>query len=259
MSVVAYDLGSPLAAALRGGDCRARDLTQGRNVYGGHRFAATSHCRISNGLLRVTVGASGAAPALTIAAYRGPVTIGDPISDVISDALVGSDATPAWQSMGTLTIDSPTVTALLTAVVIHDRTPESITLRLVVPVTADAYITLRRGERMLRIQHGSTRPPLVDTDRRIRWTDTVNPVGTAYAFSRIQEDVPAIEGFPRVIGCRSVVIADAGLFKLTAASTPSATFLAGVATYEAKDQPADYLGQLSTEFRLPPAIQIEAA
>ncbi len=260
MTVVSYPLGTPPAAAKRGGDCRARDLALGRNVFGArHRFATTSACRISNGLLRVTVGASGVAPGLTIAARRGRVVIGDAITDVVEDSLAGSMSTPAWQNMGTLTIDSPTVAALLTGVVVVRLNAEAVVLRLVSPVMADAYVTLRRGERMVRIQHGRTRAPLVDTDRRIRWTDTVNPTGTAYRGGRVQEDNPAVQGFPRVIAARDAVTANAATFAMTASSVTSAVFMAGVATYSAKDQPADLPGQLATEYKLPPAIRIEAA
>ena len=77
MTTATYPLGRPPAAAKRGGDCRARDLDQGRNVHGPHRFAATTHCQISNGMLRLTVGASGTAPALTVEARRGRVTVED--------------------------------------------------------------------------------------------------------------------------------------------------------------------------------------
>lgn len=255
---VSYALGTPRTATQRGGDCRARDLRLGRNVLGGHRFAVTSDCRISNGLVQATLGASGIAGALTIAAYRGEVTIEDYYADIYDDVYAGSTSVPDWHGMGVVTLDSPDVTALLTAVVVHHRSPESITLRLVVPAMADAYVILRRGERMLRIQHGEPRAGLVDIDRRIRWTDTLNPVGTAYP-GRVQEDAPAVEGFPRVIGCRGAVDTYPSLFSLVAPSVRSATFLAGVATSRVKDRPADYLAHLGTEFRLPPAIDIHEA
>ncbi|HEX7135395.1 MAG TPA: hypothetical protein VF228_22660, partial [Iamia sp.] len=77
MTVIAYPLGHPRAAASRGGDCRARDLDQARNVHGPHRFAVSTHCQISNGMLRLTVGAAGAAPSLTVECWRPALPIGD--------------------------------------------------------------------------------------------------------------------------------------------------------------------------------------
>ena len=245
MTVVSYPLGTPPAATARGGDCRARDLTQGRNVFGSHHFATTSACRISNGLLRVTVGASGAAPTLTIAAYRGAVTVGDYLVDILSDILPGGPAAPAWQAMGVLTIDSPGVSALLTGVAIRSVTAEAITLRLVAPLMADAYVTLRRGERMLRIQHGSTRPPLVDIERRVRWTASPSPDGTE-APGRIFEALPVIEGFPRFVGAiDGPVDTYPSLFSIiTTDAVNSARFGAGIGTSAFFDTPGDLYAQL---------------
>lgn len=240
MTTVAYDLGAPPAAAQRGGDCRARDLGQGRNVHGPHRFASTTHCRINNGLLRLTVGASGAAPSLTIEARRGSVATGDVYGDVYGDIYGGSMTAPAWFAMGTLTIDSPSVAALLTAVRIAHVTAEEITIRLVAPLMADAFVTLKRGRRHVGILHGDTRAnPLVDVDRRIRWTASPSPTGTA-STGRVEEETPVVEGFPRFLASVDPVTVDAGAFSLTAASVTSARLGAGVGTYGTRDRPADH-------------------
>ena len=267
MTVVAYPLGRPRAAALRGGDCRARDLDQGRNIHGPHRFAATAHCQISNGLLRLTVGASDVAPKLTVEAWRGKVTIEDYLSDILSDTLEGTVSTPAWLAMGTVTIDSPSVSvddflsdilsdtlegrnaSPLTAVRIPTGgiSPERVTLWLVAPSMGHAFVTLRRGERKFRIQHGSTRAPLV-TDRRVRWTAAPSPSGVAYA-NRVQEDAPKVDGFWRVIGAAEPVAVDAGSFSLTTPFVRTARFFAGVATDAFLDRPHSLHAQLGDASR----------
>jgi hypothetical protein len=248
MTTVAYTLGTPRIAAERGGDCHARDLDQGRNVHGPHRFAATTDCRINNGLLRLTVGASGAAPTLTVEAWRGRVVIGDTYSDTYSDTYGGEYSTPAWFAMGTLTIDSPSVSALLTAVRIVRINPEALTIRLVAPLMADAFVTLKRGERHCHIQHGSTRSPLVTTTRRVHWTAAPSPVGTART-GRVEEVTPEIAGFPRYVGAIDPVTVDAGAFSLTTTAVTRARFGAGVATYATKDKTADLHRQLGNASR----------
>lgn len=248
MSAVSYLLGAPPAAELRGGDCRARDLHQGRNVHGPHRFAVTTHCRISNGLLRLTVGASGAAPSLTVEAYRGAVTIGDLYVDLYSDLYGGTLSAPAWQAMGTITLDSPSLSALLTGVRIVRLTAERVTIRLASPLIGDAFVTLRRGFRAFSVQHGNTRRSVVTTTRRIRWTDTPSPVGTATT-ARVEETSPAIDGFPRFVAALDLATANAGAFSMTTTATRRARFGAGIGTAAARDTPGDIHAQLADNTR----------
>jgi hypothetical protein len=245
MTTVAYPLGTPRPAAERGGDCRARDLDQGRNVHGLHRFAATTHCRISNGMLRVTVGATGIAPALTVEAMTGLRSTGDVYTDVYTDVYPGTYTAVAWTAMGTLTLDSSLLTALLTAVRIVRLNPEAVTLRLVSPVMRDAFVTLRRGETMLRIQHGSTRPPFVSTNRRIRWT--ASGLTGASGTGMVTESAPLTDGFARFVIGRDTVTSNAGAFSVTAAGTSSAEFGAGVAS-AAEWTSADHLRQQLGDF-----------
>ena len=249
MTTATYPLGRPRPAAKRGGDCRARDLNQGRNVHGGHRFAATTHARINNGLLRLTVGATGAAPSLTVEARRGRLVVGDVYEDVYVDLYGGSYSAPAWFAMGTITIDSPSVSALLTQVRIARISPESVTLQLVAPLMADAFVTLRRGERMVRIQHGSTRSPTVATTRRVRWTASPSPTGTATG-ARVEETTAAVDGFFRFVACQGSATADAGAFSVTTSSLTTATFAAGVGTSDFGDRPADYHADLKDSSRV---------
>lgn len=289
---VAYALGVPRPAASRGGDCRAIDLGQStystesldaltdetddsltdesgdaltsefgalldpRNVHGHHRFAATTDCRISNGLISLTVGASGAAPSLTIEAYRGGVIVGDLLSDILSDTLPGSSTAPAWSDMGTLTIDSPAVPALLTGVRIAKVNDEAITLRLVAPAIGDVDLTLRRFYRSVFIQHGSTRGAPVTTTRRIRLTGPPSITGTASA-GRVEEAAPTIEGFPRfAVALDPVATADAGAFSMTSPAATTFRFGAGVATLKARDLPYDHHRQLADASR--PMIVLES-
>lgn len=239
MTVATYDLGRPLPAPDRGGDCRARDLSQGRNVKGMHRFVASDHCRINNGLLRVTVGASGVAPALTLEAHRGPVAIDDVYEDLYEDLYGGSMTLPTWFSVGTITVDSPSVAAVLTGVRLAQVSDEEVTIRLVAPLMTDAFITLRRGRRNVDIFHGDTRASSpANIDRRVRLTASPSPVGTA-STGRVEEDAPVIDGFPRFVTALDPVTENAGAFSLTATADYSARFGAGVGTYAYRDRPAD--------------------
>ncbi len=231
MTTVAYALGRPRPAASRRGDCHAVDLDQAdRLIIGPHRFATPDDCRIDNGLLSITVSAAGTTPALTIEARRGRITVGDTYSDVYSDVYGGSTATPAWFALGTLTIDSPAVTALLTAVRLVDLTPEAVTIRLVAPAIGDAFVTLERGVPAVHIQHGSTRSPTVSTTRRIRWTGSPSPVGIAHT-QRVEE-AGGTQGLTRFVAGIDAVTTNAGTFSVATAAVTSTRLGAGVGTYD---------------------------
>lgn len=243
MTVVAYPLEAPPAADQRGGDCRARDLDQGRNVHGPHRFASSTHCRISNGIIRATAGASGDAPALTLETYRGPVITGDTFTVTYHTTWGGIVDDLGWEPLGMVTIDSPSVAAALAGVRLDRIDPERVTLRLMAPLIGDAYVTLRRGERMLRITHGSRRAG-VDVDRRVRLTDSPSPTGASPAPSRIDETGGGIDSWVRVLASLDPTTANAGAFSLTASSVVSARFGAGAGTANSRDTVADMHKQL---------------
>ncbi len=251
MTTASYPLGRPRPAFLRGGDCRARDLDQACNVFDQrHRFVETTHCQFNNGLVRITAGASGEAPSLILEGRRGRVVVGDVYDDVYSDTYDGSIATPEWFPLGTLTIDSPTVAAELVAVrpVRLDAIGDEVTVRLIAPLMADAFVTLRRGERMCRIQHGSTRPPFADVDRRVALSTSPAPAGIAFT-GRVQEVSPDIAGLLRFVASTDAVTADAGAFSLTASSVIAARFGAGAGTYARRDRPVDLHRQLGDTSR----------
>lgn len=254
--IVAYDLGTPRVATERGGDCRARDLAQGRNVFGPHRFASQTDCRISNGLVRITVSVA-LVPTLTVEVYR-PSTLtdsivhtGDVYVDTYHDLYGGTTATvttgtgAAWVTAFTAVIDSPAVAALLTAVRIQRISADSVTLRLVAPAIADAFVTLRRGERGFRLQHGSTRPPRVATTRRLTLSASPALTGVAYT-GRVQEDVAVIGGgLYRYVAALDTVTTSAGGFSVTTPSVTRARLGAGLGTDGFLDTPAHHHRQLA--------------
>lgn len=237
MTAAGYTLGRLRPGASRGGDCHVNDLSTGLRWDGSHGVIAPQHYQIDNGLLRLTVSAAGTTPALTISAVRGRVNVDDLLSDILSDVLPGEVSTREWIAVGTLTIDSPSVSALLTGVRLVRINPEVVIVRLVAPLMADAFVTLPRGCRSIAIQHGSTRPPFADVARRIRWTAAPSPVGTVSP-GRVAEMVPTFDGFPRTVFSLDEVTADAGAFSLTTASVTSARLGAGVGTWGPRDTPS---------------------
>lgn len=237
MTTVAYALGRPRPAGSRGGDCHVRDLASGNDWAGPHRFAEPQHMQIDNGLLRLTVGEAGEVPALAVEARRGRLAVEDLLSDILSDTLPGETGTPEWITVGTVTIDSPAVSAVLTGARIEWMNPESVTVRLVAPLIGNAFITLPRGWRSFRIDHGNGVPPFANIARRVRWTASLSPVGAAFP-GRVEETVPEFDSFPRTVFSLDAVTANAGAFSLTTPAVTSARFGAGVGTYLTRDTPS---------------------
>ena len=150
--------------------------------------------------------------------------------------------------MGSLVVDSPDASALLTGLRLVRVDGDAITIRLLAPAIGDAFVTLHRGERQCHVQHGSTRPPLVTATRRIRWIASPAPAGWA-STGLVQEVPAAIDGFPRFVASLDAVAADAGAFSVTAASVTTARFGAVVGTYADRDGPEDMHGQLGDSSR----------
>lgn len=245
---ITYDLGLPKAANLRGGDVRARDTTQARKVFGPHRFAGSGDLKVSNGLLRLTVDVAGAFPSVIVSAYTAgaltsaattytTTTVYDATTLYFDDIYAH-----LWTAMGSVIFDSPAVSASLASAHLVSLTPERATICLISTAIANVYVTLRRGERMLRIQHGSTRPPFLTLDRRVRWGPP--PAGVA-VFARVSEDVPAVANSPRFIATESSDATVSGpAFSITVPAARSASFGAGVGTVGERNTPADMHGQL---------------
>lgn len=250
MSVATYQIHLPPAPNKRGGDCRARDLTRGWNIYGPHRFPATTACRIGNGMIRATVGLTGVPTRLTIEALRGSVTVGDYLSDILSDTLGGGLSTRAWFSLGTLVLDSASEVGNLTRLQLFRISLERVTLRLVDSVLGDIYVTIRRGERMCRVQHGSVRNAHV-SDRRIRWIDDAGITGhiDSHWTSQVEEVLPRVAGFPRFLISTEATTPSAGSFSLTATDSTVVRFGAGVGTFDDEDRPTDAHAQMADNSR----------
>lgn len=264
MTVVGYALGKPPVAAMRGGDCRARDLAQQRNVYGPHRFAVPSDMSICNGLIRVTVGVAGNVPIVGLECVTPGVVGGvttttitdDYYTDYYQDFYPGTSTTTTstgtaavWTALGVLTIDSPVLSAVLTGARLVRVSPEAVTIRLVVPVIADVFITLRRGETMIRIQHGDTRGSTVLTTRRIRLTASPAPTGAALT-GRVEESTAAIPGHRRFLAASDSASANASAFSIQSPAGYSyCRFGAGAASDATYDTTAHLHAQLSDASR----------
>ncbi len=240
MTARSYALGTPRPAALRGGDCRAFDRRIGRKVQGPHSFLNPQDCQLRNGLLRLTVSAAGSVPSLAVEAHRGEMTVDDFYVDTYADVYTGSTSAKVWESMGTLVIDSPSVSAVLVGVEMVYRDDETVAVRLVAAAIGDVIVILQRGERSVHIAHGDERIA-VDTDRRLRWTDSPSPAGIAGA-TRVEEVTSVYAGFFRWVGSLDAVTT--GAFSVTASSVTSARMGAGVATSELGDTAASQHSQL---------------
>lgn len=134
--------------ASRGQDVRAWDRREERDVYGpAHPFLVASDLTVTNGLLRFTVGARGLVPYLTVDAF----------------------ADDGWRSCGHLLLAEPNSGRLLADARLTRLTPDDANVTLLTRGQGEIAVQLRRGERMLRVTHGSPLAPTVSTQRRVRW------------------------------------------------------------------------------------------
>lgn len=241
MTVVTYPVGRPRPAAQRGGDCRARDLDQDRNVYGPHIFAAPTYCQVCNGALRLTVTAS-VIPELLVEVRRPPVVTGDVYDDIYSDTYVGTIDPAAWAAAGTVRFDAPLLGAALDGVSLDRVTPEIVSIRLSARVMGDVHVVLRQGERSARIQHGSSRLATT-TSRTVRWLASPSPVGVANT-SRVEEATPVVPSLLRYVASVAPATVDAANFAVTVAAT-SARFGFGLGTDAGRDRPISHHRQLT--------------
>lgn len=149
-------LGAPHWVTNRGGDVRAYDLTAGQNVYGpGHHFANTSDMRLTNGIVRVDVGARNLLPALAISVYKAG----------------------AWQAKGYLYLSEANN---LLGARLRSLTPNRGVLVLSIANEGDVSLRLHRGERMLRGTHGSTRAPSIVVARLVEWRSSLPVAPTVF-------------------------------------------------------------------------------
>ncbi len=151
----------PLWLVQRGGDCRAWDVAAGRAVYGpAHPFAEPSDLVLENGLLRAWCGGRGIVPYFTVASF----------------------VDGAWRQFGCVALADETAGPVLDGARLLKVTPDVVTAALNVRDIGDVFVSLRRGERMLRIQHGNTRLPTASATRVVTWLGTpptIDGVGDA--------------------------------------------------------------------------------
>lgn len=144
---VAFDGNPPNFIAQRGQDCRAYDRRAGRHVWGpGHAFLQTSDCLFSNGIVRGWVGA----------------TLGPPYVHV--QAVVAG----VWRDVGVVSFEQ-TAADQLQGVRLVRCTPDVVTVALDVRDHGPVLVTLKRGERMLRVQDGTHLAPLSIGGHYARW------------------------------------------------------------------------------------------
>lgn len=146
----------PQWVSQRGGDCRVFDLAEGRDVYGPHPFAEPSDIMLCNGVTRWWVGPRGLAPYLTVSA----VADGD------------------WRQCGHVALADFAGDSVLEGARLVTVTPDRVTVALRLRTIGEVFVSLHRGEQMIRVQHGTTRAPAVSTARRVQWVGTPPAVGT---------------------------------------------------------------------------------
>lgn len=127
------DTQPPAWVTQRGGDVRAFDLGDGRDVYGpGHVFGS-GDLMLTNGMIRATVIEDFAQPQLHLEAFNAGT----------------------WTDFGYVQFSADGVTGVvIREVAIKAITPEAATVRIELQGLGASYVVLRRGERMVRLQHG---------------------------------------------------------------------------------------------------------
>jgi hypothetical protein len=126
--LVLDDVEIPDWIATRGRDCRGIDRREEREVYGpSHPVSLTSDLGIANGLVSFWVGNQGLPPFLNLQAFYSGT----------------------WREVGCVQLD--TTKSLLGARLVR-VTPDEATIALNVDTFGEAFVTLKRGERLLRFQ-----------------------------------------------------------------------------------------------------------
>lgn len=119
--------GIPAWVTNRGGDCRAYDRRSMREVYGpSHPYQTATDCIVLNGLLSARVGNRGLPAYLHVQAFAGGT----------------------WREVGCLRFADRDV---LLGHRVTKVAPDVTILALAIKDKGDVFVTLKRGERMLRI------------------------------------------------------------------------------------------------------------
>lgn len=145
--VSAVDIAVPDWVSLRGGDVRAYNRSLEREVFGpSHPYPNTTDLLLTNGLVRFWVGNRGMIPFLNVDAF----------------------ASGSWRHSGVLALAADDSDDVLLNARTLSVTPDLGTVALDVLNSGPIYLTLQRGERMIRVQHGSDRDE-VSAARYVRW------------------------------------------------------------------------------------------
>lgn len=142
------DDGVPRWITARGGDCRAFNRREEREVFGpSHPLVSSTDLVITNGLVQAWVGPRGVPPYLQLKAF----------------------ADETWNESGYLHLGDPAGDdAVLTSSRLVRVTPDEVSVAVGIQGQGDAIVTLRRGARGLDVQHGSSRTR-VTANRRVQW------------------------------------------------------------------------------------------
>ncbi len=146
----------------RGHDVRAWDRGDERSVWGPtHTFNRPSDLMLTNGLVRLTCGPRGARPYVSVEAFRN-----------------GS-----WRQVGALGLGRQGGSEAIKSARLVRLTPDEGTMAISSHPFGDVYLTLKRGERMIRVLHGSGRH-VYASNRYVRWlgappADTLSGATTA--------------------------------------------------------------------------------
>jgi hypothetical protein len=222
------DAAIPTWVTNRGGDCRAYDVTQAREVYGpSHRFATTADCIITNGLLRVVFVARGVTAGFELWAFQGG----------------------QWVDMGLVTFGNGSVPLL--NVYLRRCTPDEVSVRAFCDLTGGGTFTLKRGERMVRCRLGNDRPPYGATGGSLYANS-----GTFAASSggrRVQTAFDA-NGFKKVLMALHPISDDGSQgIKLTTTATQFDAGIAlarSVSNDDVADQHTQFVGSAHQELRV---------
>lgn len=141
---------------LRGQDVRGYDSRIGRTVWGpSHPFLEPTDLGVTNGILRFKVGDYDEPPRLDV--------------EFFDDG--------EWKDMGQLYMADPSSSTdeLRTARLVR-CTPDVATVAIGARDCGPIFVTLKRGEPMVRIELGSLARPTVSRNRQVRWSGS--PSGT---------------------------------------------------------------------------------
>ncbi len=146
---------------LESSDVRAYDRYLEREVYGpNHPIHETSDLLLTNGLIRFWVGNRGMVPFINVDGF----------------------AAASWHHSGVLAFGADGTADVLLDARVVEVTPDRATVALDCRNVGSVYLTLQRGERMIRVQHGSDRD-VVSAARYARWLSAppTRRIGTATA------------------------------------------------------------------------------